>query len=125
MNSINLIGRWAADVELKYTTGGKAVATARLAVKDGDTAHFFPVVIWEKQAESVANYAGSKGRQVGVNGKLTTRSYETKEGQKRTVIEVVANRVDFLGDAQQGGASPRPPGMGSELSFDDDVPFDM
>lgn len=129
MNSVNLIGRWAADVELKYTNSGKAVATGRLAVKEGDSAHFFPVVIWEKQAESVANYAGAKGRQVGVSGKLSQRQYETQDGQKRSVIEVVAHRVDFLGDSgnnQQGNAPRRESGMGSELTFnddDDDVPF--
>lgn len=122
MNTVNLIGRWAATVELKYTGSGKAVATGRLAVNEGDTAHFFPVVIWEKQAESVANYAGDKGRQVGVSGKLIQRQYETQDGQKRSVIEVVAHRVDFLDSGKDGGKQ----GMGSGWNpEEDEVPFAM
>lgn len=128
MNTVNLIGRWVADVDLKYTNSGKAVATGRLAVKDGDAAYFFTVVIWEKQAESVSNHCGAKGRQVGISGKLTQRQYE-HDGQKRSVVEVVAHRVDFLGDSgnsnNQGSGTRPSGGMGSELTFDsdDDVPF--
>lgn len=122
MNTVNLIGRWTRDVELRYTPSGKPVATGTLAVNDGDRADFIPVVIWEKQAEAVANHHGRKGQQVGVSGRLQSRSYTTQDGQKRTVIEVVAARVDFLGGAGQEQEPDAP--MGAEVQPDDeDVPF--
>lgn len=122
MNTVNLIGRWTRDVELRYTPSGKPVATGTLAVNDGDRADFIPVVIWEKQAEAVANHHGRKGQQVGVSGRLQSRSYTTQDGQKRTVIEVVASRVEFLGGQAQEQEKAR--SMGAEVQPDDDVPFD-
>lgn len=102
MNTVNLIGRLVRDNELKYTKSGKAVATNTLALDDGwgdnKRSYFIPLVVWEKQAESLANYTG-KGSKIAVNGKLTSRSYETQDGQKRTIIEVVANQyggIEFL-----------------------------
>ena len=102
MNTVNLIGRLVRDNELKYTKSGKAVATNTLALDDGwgdnKKSYFIPIVVWEKQAESLANYT-NKGSKIAVNGKLTSRSYETQDGQKRTVIEVVANQyggIEFL-----------------------------
>jgi len=109
MNTVNLIGRLVRDNELKYTKSGKAVATNTLALDDGwgdnKRSYFLPLVVWEKQAESLANYTG-KGSQIAVNGKLTSRSYETQDGQKRTVIEVVANQyggIEFLDTKNSGG----------------------
>lgn len=102
MNTVNLIGRLVRDNELKYTKSGKAVATNTLALDDGwgdnKKSYFIPIVVWEKQAESLANYT-NKGSKIAVNGKLTSRSYETQDGQKRTIIEVVANQyggIEFL-----------------------------
>jgi single-strand DNA-binding protein len=153
LNTVVLIGRLTRDPELRYTQSGKAVATVRLAVDRGTTnpqgereTDFIDVVVWDKQAETVANYL-QKGRLVAVQGRLQIRQYETQEGQKRERAEVVANTVRFLdkaGDAagagggssyNQGGGNANygaPPrrenqsqGMGSELTFtdDDDVPF--
>lgn len=150
LNVIVLIGRLTKDPELRYTQSGKAVATLRLAVDRGTTnpqgekeTDFIDVVVWERQAETVANYL-QKGRQVAVQGRLQIRSYETQEGQRREKAEVVATTVRFLDrgqDAGMGGGGgfgmgggERPSsgprggnagGMGSETSFhdDDDVPF--
>jgi len=109
MNTVNLIGRLVRDNELKYTKSGKAVATNTLALDDGwgdnKRSYFLPLVVWEKQAESLANYTG-KGSQIAVNGKLASRSYEMQDGQKRTVIEVVANQyggIEFLDTKNNGG----------------------
>lgn len=144
LNSVVLIGRLTKDPELRYTTTGKAVATLRLAVDRGTTnpqgekeTDFINVVVWDKQAETVANYL-QKGRLVAVQGRLQIRQYETQEGQRREAAEVVANQfggVRFLdsgrdqggfggGDRSSGGPR-RDSGMGSELTFndDDDVPF--
>ncbi len=123
MNTVNLIGRWTRDVELRYTQAGKAVASGSLAVNDGDRADFIPVVIWDRTAEAVANHHGRKGQQVGITGRLQSRTYTTQDGQKRTVIEVVASRVEFIGGPTQE-QEPQPP-MGTEVQpdEDDDVPF--
>lgn len=99
MNSVVLIGRLARDPELRFTASGKAVATFSIAVNrpfsKTNEADFFTVVVWGKPAENCANYL-SKGRLVGVEGRLQSRSYETQNGEKRYVTEVVANQVEFL-----------------------------
>ncbi len=102
MNKVVLIGRLTKDPELKFTPGsGTAVATFTLAVdrrfsKDGQReADFIPIVVWGKQAESTANYM-SKGKLMGVSGRIQTRSYDAKDGTKRYVTEVVAEEVQFL-----------------------------
>lgn len=109
MNTVNLIGRLVRDNELKYTKSGKAVATNTIALDDGwgdnKKSYFIPIVVWEKQAESLANYT-NKGSKIAVNGKLTSRSYETQGGQKRTIIEVVANQyggIEFLDAKNSSG----------------------
>lgn len=140
LNAVVLIGRLTKDPELRYTNSGKAVATLRLAVDRGSNnaqgekeTDFIDVVVWERQAETVANYL-QKGRLVAVQGRLQIRTYETQEGQRREKAEVVANQVRFLdsgrdsggGFERTGGGMPRrDTGMGSELTFndDDDVPF--
>jgi single-strand DNA-binding protein len=126
VNSVSITGRWGKDVELRYTPSGRAVINADLAVKDGKDTDWIPVVIWEKQAELVANHCGTAGRLIGITGRLKTRTYEDSAGKKRKVMEVVASQVDFLdsGKSEAGGQQSR--GMGSELTFDpnDDVPFD-
>lgn len=107
MNKVFLIGRLTADAELRTTTSGKSVTTFSLAVNDRfgekQKAYFFNVVVWGKGAEAVANYT-HKGSKVAVTGKLTSRSYDDKNGNKRTAIEVVADMmggVEFL-DSKNG-----------------------
>lgn len=111
MNKVTLIGRLTKDPELRYTPGaGTAVTTITLAVdrrmtKDGQKeADFIPVVIWGKQAESTAQYI-TKGKLIGVAGRIQTRSYDAKDGSKRYVTEVVAEEVQFIewGDTPRGG----------------------
>lgn len=105
LNKIFLIGNLTRDPELRYTPSGIAVANLGLAVnrkfkdKTGewkDETCFVTVVTWGKQAE-VCNQYLQKGRPVFVEGRLQSRSWETKEGQKRTTIDVNAERVQFLG----------------------------
>lgn len=107
MNKVILIGRLTKDPELKFTPGnGTAVTTLTLAIdrkfsKDGQKeADFIPVVIWGKQAESTANYM-SKGKLIGVSGRIQVRNYVAKDGTKRYVTEVIADEVQFL---EWGGA---------------------
>ncbi|ACA47059.1 single-stranded DNA-binding protein [Clostridium botulinum] len=138
MNKVVLIGRLTKDPELKFTPGnGTAVANFTLAVdrrfsKDGQReADFIPIVVWGKQAESTANYM-SKGKLMGVSGRIQTRSYEAKDGTKRYITEVIAEEVKFLewGDKattdssyNNGSESSYQSGQdfGNGNSFDDDI----
>lgn len=106
MNKWVGIGRLTRDPELRFTAGkGTAVARITLAIDrynsntNQNEADFIPVVIWGKQAENIANYM-SKGSQVAISGRIGTRSYDDKDGNKRYVTEVVADQVGgvkFLG----------------------------
>ncbi len=134
MNKILLVGRLAQQPELRYTQNGVAVARFTIAVNRPFTnqqgerdADFIDVVVWRAQAENCANYL-SKGRLVGVEGRLQIRSYETAEGQKRRVAEVVADRVEFLDRGKETGqASGEPPahetGPEDEAGSSGDIPF--
>jgi single-strand DNA-binding protein len=113
LNNVVLIGNLTRDPELRYTPSGLPVATLRLAVNRNFTnqqgeieTDYFNVVVWRNQAEKCAEYL-SKGRQVAITGRLQSRSWEANDGQKRSIVEVVADRVVFLGrrDRQEGGIS--------------------
>jgi len=126
MNTVSLIGRWAKDLESRVTAGGKSVANGRLAVGKGEKVAWVPVVVWEKEAENTMNYCGEKGNEVGITGYLQSREYQTQDGQKRTILEVVATKVDFLSKNDGERSAPKvASGMGSEPKFtdDDDIPF--
>jgi single-strand DNA-binding protein len=103
MNVVTLIGNLATEVELREVGPDKKVASFVLAVdrasRDGG-ADFVRVSAWDRQAELCAEYLG-KGRRIAVDGRLKSRSWED-EGKRRSALEVVARRVEFLG----GG--PRP-----------------
>ncbi len=126
MNKVVLIGRLTKDPDLKFTPGsGTAVATFILAVdrrfsKDGQReADFIPIVVWGKQAESTANYM-SKGKLMGVAGRIQTRNYDAKDGTKRYVTEVVAEEVQFL----EWGDKPGNKSYGDGNSYDGITPID-
>jgi single-strand DNA-binding protein len=104
-NKVLLIGNLTKDPELRYTPQGTAVANLRLAVnrkfrtKTQETKEevcFVTAVVWDKQAESCNQYL-HKGSPVLVEGRLQSRSWEDNTGAKRSVIEVRAERVQFLG----------------------------
>lgn len=125
MNRVFLIGRLSRDPELRHTTSSMAVCQINVAVgrrtgagKDPET-DFINVVVWDKQAENVAKYL-AKGRQVAVEGRIQTRSYDNNEGKKTYVTEVVANNVEFLGSASDNA---RPSSPQEENPFDS-MPID-
>lgn len=102
MNKVLLTGRLTRDPELRSTTNGLEVASFSVAVtrtfknKEGNyEADFFNVSVFGKQAENVSKYC-FKGSQVGVEGRLQSRSYDAQDGTKRYVTDVVADRVEFL-----------------------------
>ena len=97
MNLVAVIGNLASDPELRHTPAGRAVCTFRVAVSrpGGESADFFTVVAWEKQAEVCSEYL-VKGRRVGVEGRLHHSTWET-DGARRSKVEIVASRVQLLG----------------------------
>jgi len=111
-NKVLLIGNLTKDPELRYTPQGAAVANLRLAVnrryKDKnqelkEEVCFITAVVWNKQAETCNQYL-HKGSSVFVEGRLQSRSWEDNSGAKRSVIEVRAERVQFLGAPGQAKA---------------------
>lgn len=120
INRVIIVGRLSNDVELKYTPGGTAVAKFGIAVggkpkTDGsDSVSFFNVVVWGKAGENCSNFL-AKGKQVAVDGRLDQRSWTAQDGSRRSVVEIIAERVEFLGspggpgkNAAAGGANAGP-----------------
>jgi single-strand DNA-binding protein len=98
VNVVTLIGNLATDVEMREVGPDKKVASFVLAIdrasREGG-ADFVSVSAWDRQAELCAEYLG-KGRRIAVDGRLKSRSWE-EEGKRRSAIEVVARRIEFLG----------------------------
>jgi single-strand DNA-binding protein len=119
MNIAILMGRLVRDPEVRHTQGGKVVAQITLAVdkySNGEKqADFINCVLWDKQAELVGNNV-AKGQRLLVQGSISTRSYEDKNGQKRTATEVIVNRMEFVEAKAKGDFEA----MGS---IDTDIPF--
>ncbi|UXV56401.1 single-stranded DNA-binding protein [Staphylococcus aureus] len=143
INRTVLVGRLTKDPELRSTPNGVNVGTFTLAVNRTFTnaqgereADFINVVVFKKQAENVERYL-SKGSLAGVDGRLQTRSYENKEGQRVFVTEVVADSVQFLepksNNQQQNNSYNAPQNRQQNNPFanangpieiaDDDLPF--
>lgn len=99
-NTVVLVGRSTKDVELKTTTGGTNLATISLAVNHtDDLTSYFDVVCFGRTAENVAKYV-KKGKQVIVSGRLQRRKWQTKDGENRYAVEIIANQVQFVGSAE-------------------------
>jgi len=145
LNNVVLIGRLTRDPELRYIpNSGTPVSTFTLAVDKGlsrekkqemesrnqPTADFINIVVWGKVAENVANFV-NKGKLVGVQGRIQSRSYDAKDGTRKYITEVVANNVEFLewGDNtnKQGTYSDNnldyPEMDGFHPTDNDDIPF--
>ena len=143
INRVVLVGNLTKDPELKSTSGGTSLCKLRIAVntrrKDsatgqwGEKPNYFDVTVWGQQGESCAQYL-SKGRPVGIDGRLEWREWDATDGSgKRQAVEVVAESVQFLGSRgdSDGGGAPQfvPAGAGGETAdfpasaADDDIPF--
>jgi len=140
VNKVILVGNLGRDPELRYTQQGTAVANFTLATnesyqkKDGareERTEWHRIVVWGRTAENCSQYL-AKGRTVYIEGRLQTREWENKEGQKQRTTEIVAQTVQFLGGPRgegrpgsaEGGAG-RPGGAsgGPPPPADDDIPF--
>ena len=131
MNSVNLIGNICGDFELRQTTSGKSVTQFTLAAKrpySKDITDFIPIVCYEQPAEFLTRYA-KKGTKVAVSGKLTSRNYEDKNGNKRTAFEVVADVAEICEPKESTPATPYvPTAYATATKFettikDEDIPF--
>jgi single-strand DNA-binding protein len=145
LNKVMLIGNLGKDPELRFTPSGRAVAKFSLATSEQwttpegqrqDRTEWHNIVVWGKQAETCGQYL-SKGRQVYIEGSIRSRQYDDKEGQKRWITEVVAQRVQFLGGGRgEGAGAGRAAGAGgggggggdevgppAPMPEDDDIPF--
>ena len=123
MNKVILVGRLAQDPEVRYTQSGKAVASFNLAVNrygQKDSADFIPIVAWEKLAEVIGNNL-KKGGQVLVEGRMQVRSYETQDGQKRRITEVIVQNIEFLGSKKSNESTPE--SFGDEVFPEEEIPF--
>lgn len=121
MNKVFLIGNLSKEPELSETNNGTAVCKLSVAVnrptaKEGMVAvDFIPVIVWSGLAENCNKYL-SKGKKVGVVGTLKNRSYEDKNGVKKTVTEVIASEVEFLSPAEKKEQT-------EQQVQDDELPF--
>jgi single-strand DNA-binding protein len=143
VNKVILVGNLGRDAELRYTPGGAAVATLNLATtevwndKGGqrqEKTEWHRIVLWGKQAESLQEYL-TKGKQIYVEGRLQTRQWDDKDGNKRYTTEIKADRITLLGGGggggraasmDRGGAAMSPSGGDEppvEPITDDDIPF--
>ena len=154
INKVILVGNLGQDPETRSTNGGNSVTQLRLATtekyKDRDGAmqertEWHTVIVWGKQGEACGKHL-TKGRQVYVEGRLTTRKWQDKEGKDRYTTEIVANEMQMLGSGGRGGmggegrGEPRaaagggrggeggggyegPRSGGPSDQFDDDIPF--
>ena len=127
MNQVNLIGRLVRDPEVRTTQNGDMVTQITLAVDRPmakDKTDFITCIFWKKAAEIIGNTM-YKGRQLGVGGHLTIRSYEGNDGQKRWVTEVVCDKFDYCGpkptQLREAPASETP-ATSSADQFGHDVP---
>jgi single-strand DNA-binding protein len=140
VNKVILVGNLGRDAELRVTAGGAAVATLNMATtevwndKQGqkqEKTEWHRVVLWGKQAESLQEYL-VKGKQIYVEGRLQTRQWDDKDGNKRYTTEIKADRVTLLGGGGGGRSGGVERGGGSSSSHeeppmepmtDDDIPF--
>lgn len=116
INHVVLIGRLTRDPELTYTQSGAAVAKFSIAVNRSsgsrgdnqeETTNFFNIVAWNKTAEICKEYL-SKGKQVGIDGRLQQSRWTGQDGAKKSKVEIVANNVQFLGPSKQASGQFQP-----------------
>jgi single-strand DNA-binding protein len=111
VNKVILVGHLGADPDMRYTPSGQGVCELRLATSESwndkngqrqERTEWHRIVVWGKRAEVCSKYL-AKGRQVFVEGRIQTRTYDDKDGNKRYITEIIANDVQFLGGGNRDG----------------------
>jgi len=122
VNKVILVGHLGADPDMRYTPSGQGVCELRLATSESwndkngqrqERTEWHRIVVWGKRAEVCSKYL-AKGRQVFVEGRIQTRNYDDKDGNKRYITEIIAQDVQFLGGGggREGGGPGGGPGGG-------------
>ena len=113
LNIVAIMGRMVKDPELKTTNSGKSVCSFRIANDSGykdasgqSQTNWLDVTAWGKTAEFVCKYF-QKGSLIAIDGRLQTRQYQDKNGQNRTVVEIVANNANFCGSKESTSPAPQ------------------
>jgi single-strand DNA-binding protein len=128
INRVILTGNLTRDPELRALPSGTSVCELRVAVNSSrkdetgnwvDKPNYFDVKVWGRQGETASQYL-SKGRPVAIDGRLDWREWEDKSGNKRQSVDVIADRVQFLGGREEGSGG----GNGSRFTPQTDVPAD-
>ena len=138
INSVVISGNLTRDAELRRTQGGMAILNIGVAVNDrrkdpqtgewGDYANFIDCTMFGKRAESLSNSL-TKGTKVSIEGKLHWSQFQTKDGQKRSKVEVIVDEIEFMSRAQKTGyEDPSTSSSGPVIEveatvYDDDCPF--
>lgn len=133
LNHVTLLGRLAQEPELKTTQNGTPVTSFDLAVnvpskEQNKAPDYIPIVCWDKKAEFVSKYL-TKGRQIVVEGRISTRKYTDSDGKNRKAVEVVASNVYFADSGNRegdNGESQKVPDTApayEEMRSDEDLPF--
>jgi single-strand DNA-binding protein len=126
INNIVIMGRLTKDAEERKTNSGKSVCSFCVALDDRfdkEKTHFIDVIAWNNTAEFVCKYF-HKGSMIAVQGRLTTRMWEDKNGSKHKAVEIVADEVSFCGDKKNDTNHPAdvaPPTDGEDYK---DIPVD-
>lgn len=123
LNVVAIMGRLAADPQMRQTQAGKSVCSFRIACDRGrkdangqNQTDWLDVVAWDKTADFVSRYF-SKGSMIAVTGRLQSRNYQDKNGNNRTAIEIVANQVSFSGEKKQQDTKSFQPANENALNF--------
>ena len=121
VNKVILVGNLGADPDMRYTPSGQGVCELRLATSESwndkngqrqERTEWHRIVVWGKRAEVCSKYL-SKGRQIYVEGRIQTRTYDDKDGNKKYMTEIIAADVQFLGGGGREGAAAGPGGRPS------------
>jgi single-strand DNA-binding protein len=135
LNRVLLIGNLGADPELSYTPSGTAKASIRLATHEvwtnkegekGERTEWHRIIAWGRLAEICGEYL-AKGRQIFIEGRLQTRSWEDREGNKRWITEIIASNMQMLGSPRDSSFQQQPSSADADVpdmpEADDDIPF--
>lgn len=125
LNTVCIMGRLVADPELRQTQSGTPVASFTVAVDKGgkdDGADFFDCIAWRGTAEHLCKWF-KKGKMIALSGRLQTRMWEDKQGNKRKAVEIVANDISFCGDKDNTQGTNN--GTASNFGGNDRKPFDF
>ena len=126
LNKCMCIGRLGRDPELKHSSGGTAVVSISLAcgwkTKEKEGVEWVRVVAWGQLAEIIGKYL-RKGSQVYIEGRMQTREWEDRDGNKHYTTEIVASSMQMLGNPNNKSPDRKDPGQGEAPADDPDIPF--